>query len=192
MCISCHFNINWFSFNSLPTDSKCVMTDQNKQMDQRAKVHRPKESLKHPEYSYQAHKIVQGWGYWSKLPICHMASLKIWVKCLEEALDITEQVMVIIITVKLHESREVSIQQRKISTQCYHWNTNTRGFEFLWQEAWRTSHTTGRADSRLAPSQRETSLQSNTASHWLGANLNQHMLGGSDAFFVARLNPLTK
>ena len=29
----------------------------------------------------------------------------------------------------------------------------------------------GRADSRLAPSQWETSLQSNTVSHWLGANL---------------------
>ena len=28
-----------------------------------------------------------------------------------------------------------------------------------------------RADSRLAPSQRETSLQSNTVFHWLGANL---------------------
>ena len=28
-----------------------------------------------------------------------------------------------------------------------------------------------RADSRLAPSQWETSLQSNTVSHWLGANL---------------------
>ena len=28
-----------------------------------------------------------------------------------------------------------------------------------------------RADSRLAPSQRETSLQSNAVSHWLGANL---------------------
>ena len=27
------------------------------------------------------------------------------------------------------------------------------------------------ADSRLAPSQRETSLQSNAVSHWLGANL---------------------
>ena len=162
MCISCHFNINWFSFSSLPTDSKCVMTDQNKQVDQRAKVHRPKESLKHPEYSYQAHKIVQGWGYWSKLPICHMASLKIWVKCLEEAVVITEQVMVIIITVTLHESREVSIQQRKISTQYCHWNTNTRGFE--------------------------TSRVLETRS----LNTPYHMLGSSDAFFVARLNSLTK
>ena len=27
------------------------------------------------------------------------------------------------------------------------------------------------ADSRLAPSQRETSLQSNAVSHWLGASL---------------------
>ena len=32
-------------------------------------------------------------------------------------------------------------------------------------------HGTHRADSKLAPSQRETFLQSNTVSHWLGANL---------------------
>ena len=39
-----------------------------------------------------------------------------------------------------------------------------------------------RADSRLAPSQWETSLQSNAVSHWLGANLETalhftHMIG---------------
>ena len=36
--------------------------------------------------------------------------------------------------------------------------------EFLWVD-------TSRADSRLAPCQWETSLQSNIVSHWLGANL---------------------
>ena len=35
----------------------------------------------------------------------------------------------------------------------------------------------GRADSRLAPRQLETSLQSNTVSHWLGANLESALNG---------------
>ena len=35
----------------------------------------------------------------------------------------------------------------------------------------------GRADSRLAPSQWETSLQSNALSHWLGANLKSSLNG---------------
>ena len=35
----------------------------------------------------------------------------------------------------------------------------------------------GRADSRLAPSQWETSLQSNAVSHWLGANLESALVG---------------
>ena len=34
-----------------------------------------------------------------------------------------------------------------------------------------------RADSRLAPSQWETSIQSNAVSHWLGANLESALLG---------------
>ena len=33
-----------------------------------------------------------------------------------------------------------------------------------------------RANSKLAPSQRETSLQSNTVSHWQGANLESALL----------------
>ena len=33
-----------------------------------------------------------------------------------------------------------------------------------------------RSDSRLAPSQWETSLQSNAVSHWLGANLESDLL----------------
>ena len=33
-----------------------------------------------------------------------------------------------------------------------------------------------RADSKLAPSQWETSLQSNTVSHWLGANLESALI----------------
>ena len=36
-----------------------------------------------------------------------------------------------------------------------------------------------RADSRLAPIQWETSLQSNAVSHWLGANLESTMQNGS-------------
>ena len=35
----------------------------------------------------------------------------------------------------------------------------------------------GRVDSRLAPSQRETSLQSNAISHWLGAHLDSALYG---------------
>ena len=35
-----------------------------------------------------------------------------------------------------------------------------------------------RADSRFVPSQWETSLQSNTISHWLGANLESAMRVG--------------
>ena len=38
------------------------------------------------------------------------------------------------------------------------------------RDTWRQTYIT-RADSRLAPSQWETSLQSNAVSHWLGANL---------------------
>ena len=42
----------------------------------------------------------------------------------------------------------------------------------VFQKPWRLGDiTVFRADSRLAPSQRETSLQSNAVSHWLGANL---------------------
>ena len=37
-------------------------------------------------------------------------------------------------------------------------------------------HILTRADSRLAPSQWETSLQSKTVSHWLGANLESALL----------------
>ena len=37
-------------------------------------------------------------------------------------------------------------------------------------------HATVRADSRFMPSQRETSLQSNAVSHWLGANLESALL----------------
>ena len=37
-----------------------------------------------------------------------------------------------------------------------------------------------RADSRLAPSQWETSLQSNAVSHWLGANLESALINLSE------------
>ena len=37
-------------------------------------------------------------------------------------------------------------------------------------------HYSGRSDSRLAPGQWETPLQSNTVSHWLGANLDSALL----------------
>ena len=38
-----------------------------------------------------------------------------------------------------------------------------------------------RADSRFAPSQCETSSQSNAVSHWLGTNLESTLIGDSDA-----------
>ena len=41
--------------------------------------------------------------------------------------------------------------------------------------AWEYKETRNRADSRLAPIQWETSLQSNAVSHWLGANLESAM-----------------
>ena len=41
--------------------------------------------------------------------------------------------------------------------------------------AWRHGISNNRADSTLAPSQWETSLQSNAVSHWLGANLESAM-----------------
>ena len=45
-------------------------------------------------------------------------------------------------------------------------------YKITWHEVKRE---TDRVDSRLAPSQWETSLQSNTVSHWLGANLESAM-----------------
>ena len=53
----------------------------------------------------------------------------------------------------------------------------------VWCEFKRLTHVLSffRADSRLAPSQWEMLLQSNTISHWLGANLE------SNLFFIAVL-----
>ena len=52
-------------------------------------------------------------------------------------------------------------------TPCGIWHSGHEGGGYL-AATWPNST---RADSRLAPSQRETSLQSNAVSHWLDANL---------------------
>ena len=44
-----------------------------------------------------------------------------------------------------------------------------------------TFTTISRADSRLAPNQWETSLQSNPVSHWLGANLESALISMTDS-----------
>ena len=41
-----------------------------------------------------------------------------------------------------------------------------------------------RADSRFAPSQWETSLQSNAVSHWLGANLESALCESTDVPWI--------
>ena len=49
------------------------------------------------------------------------------------------------------------------------WKCLQTGGHFVLASTWKINK--NMADSRLAPSQWETSLQSNTVSHWLGANL---------------------
>ena len=56
--------------------------------------------------------------------------------------------------------------------------------------AWEYKETRHRADSRLAPSQWETSLQSNAVSHWLGANL-ESALKKPVAWFLAHYEVIT-
>ena len=54
-------------------------------------------------------------------------------------------------------------------------------FVFSWVRPAVPLQVQGRADSRLAPSQWETALQSNAVSHWLGANLESALQGSLSA-----------
>ena len=54
---------------------------------------------------------------------------------------------------------------------CWWSDDHHGGSVYVWNEACFGANDDCTADSRLAPSQWETSLQSNVVSHWLGANL---------------------
>ena len=59
--------------------------------------------------------------------------------------------------------------------QKYKWDHS--GQQYIIDDYFFTAHSmVFRIDSRLAPSQWETSLQSNTVSHWLGANLESALV----------------
>ena len=64
-----------------------------------------------------------------------------------------------------------NITSRKPSTP---WASTPTGKHIAWDILW--IKFIFRADSRLAPSQWETSLQSNAVSHWLGANLESSLI----------------
>ena len=59
--------------------------------------------------------------------------------------------------------------------QAYNQPWNSRAFSTGVSTVWALS-ILNRADSRFVPSQWETSLQSNTVSHWLGTNLESALL----------------
>ena len=73
-----------------------------------------------------------------------------------------------------HPSDQVFVSNVKIDTMIIIWIDLKCRYIML-----NTEHV-HRADSRLAPSQRETSLQSNADSHWLGANLESALYTSAD------------
>ena len=84
----------------------------------------------------------------------------------------------------------------KISHHKY--SINSYSMKYLWRHAslcwyiqWKQNHFAS-ADSRLAPSQWETSLQSNTISYWLGASIESALCAAMNHSLLSLLNRWNK